>query len=520
MRNNQPVSNRERAFADHEKIVSTTDSSGKIQYANTHFLDIAGYTLDEVVNQPHNLIRHPDMPAAAFKELWSTVKRGKPWMGIVKNRCKNGDYYWVDAFVTPILEQDKVVGFQSVRRKPSIAIVERAKRLYGITPNPLGQLSGYFSRIPLWVKSFFTVSVIFFTSIAILSLTESWVASSSAFLALSSYFLFMIYRPLSRLSAELSDLCGSEIAQTVYGGSTNEIGKIRTALHYKDSLKETVLWRIKEATDVVTESTDKVTNSTKVTLDQIQKLNSELNQVATAMHEMVATVCEVASNSSTTAGAAKESEGVIISGKDLLMRAGSSINDVKEKMDANMENINKLAASAEEIGKIVEVIKNIADQTNLLALNAAIEAARAGEQGRGFAVVADEVRHLAKETQDSTGNIQNMIEKLQALSQSSVRAVLDCQNSTKVSADASLEANCNMDSIQNSISMISDMSLQIATATEEQSAVSEEINLNVHNINNAAQIGITSINQVNEYLDELTTASKNLSKIIIQFGTV
>ena len=520
MRNNQPTTNNELTFSEDEKIVSTTDVGGKILYANQHFLDIAGFSMNEVINQPHNIIRHPDMPSIAFKELWSTVKEGKPWMGVVKNRCKNGDYYWVDAFVTPIMTNNEVVGYQSVRKKPTKAIVERAQRLYGIKPDGINQYFRRLTSLPLWIKSYLLTSLLLAASLIATEVLGSWLYGLTTSLLLGAPALYYLLLPVTQLSKEANELCGSSIAQSVYGGSTNEIGKIRTALHFKDSLRDTVLWRIKEATDLVNQSCDALTQATSSTLEQIHQLNMELDQVATAMHEMVATVGEVASNSSVTAGATKDSEEVILSGKDLLLKAGNSINDVKDKMDANMDNINQLAFSSEEIGKIVEVIKNIADQTNLLALNAAIEAARAGEQGRGFSVVADEVRHLAQETQNSTENIQRMIEKLQSLSQESVKAILDCQNSTKLSADASLEANTNMDSIQNSISRISDMSLQIATATEEQSAVSEEINRNVHNINNAAQIGQSSIDQVKVELDELVRASNNLSQMLTQFGTV
>ena len=141
MRNNQPVTNVERVLRDGGQIVSKTDARGVITYVNREFIEISGFVERELIGQAHNLVRHPDMPAAAFKDLWSTVEAGKPWNGIVKNRCKNGDYYWVDANVTPIFENGKLTGYLSVRTKPSRAQIDEASELYaqmraGTAPQP------------------------------------------------------------------------------------------------------------------------------------------------------------------------------------------------------------------------------------------------------------------------------------------------------------------------------------------------------------------------------------------------
>ncbi|MFA6267192.1 MAG: PAS domain-containing protein [Pseudolabrys sp.] len=130
MRLNTPVSKNEHPLADGKTIVSTTDLQGRITYANPYFIEVSGYTREELIGAPHNVLRHPDMPAAAFGDLWATVKTGKPWTGMVKNRCKNGDYYWVLANVTPVVENGKPVGYLSVRTKPSREQVAGADALY------------------------------------------------------------------------------------------------------------------------------------------------------------------------------------------------------------------------------------------------------------------------------------------------------------------------------------------------------------------------------------------------------
>ena len=126
MRNNQPVTQRERSFPTDQRLISTTDLKGQITYCNETFIQISGFSRDELMRAPHNLVRHPDVPPAVFAHMWTTLKQGKPWMGIVKNRCKNGDHYWVNAYVTPILENNQVVGYESVRVKPSTEQVRRA----------------------------------------------------------------------------------------------------------------------------------------------------------------------------------------------------------------------------------------------------------------------------------------------------------------------------------------------------------------------------------------------------------
>ena len=129
MRRNLPVTQIERTFPAEQKLISSTDLKGIIRHCNDAFEAISGYSRAELIGQPHNIVRHPDMPPAAYKNMWDHLKAGRPWMGVVKNRCKNGDYYWVHAYVTPVAENGVVVGYESVRVKPHASDVARAARL-------------------------------------------------------------------------------------------------------------------------------------------------------------------------------------------------------------------------------------------------------------------------------------------------------------------------------------------------------------------------------------------------------
>src|SRR4030066_2243975 len=130
MRTNLPVTNIERSLKEGEFIVSKTNLKGQITYANRPFLEISGFSEEELIGAPHNIVRHPDMPPAAFNDLWKTLQSGKPWRGMVKNRCKNGDYYWVDASANPIWEDGRIAGYMSLRAKPSRGQIDEAERIY------------------------------------------------------------------------------------------------------------------------------------------------------------------------------------------------------------------------------------------------------------------------------------------------------------------------------------------------------------------------------------------------------
>ncbi|WAL79723.1 PAS domain-containing protein [Shewanella sp. DAU305] len=130
MRKNLPITGNERTFPKEQQLISSTDIKGTILHCNDAFIAISGFSREELVGSPHNIVRHPDMPEAAFKTMWSYLLQGKPWMGLVKNRCKNGDYYWVNAYVTPVTEHGRVVGYESVRSMPSREQVAYAERLY------------------------------------------------------------------------------------------------------------------------------------------------------------------------------------------------------------------------------------------------------------------------------------------------------------------------------------------------------------------------------------------------------
>ncbi len=471
-----------KQFSAAEKLVSTTDLKSHIRYANPEFINISGFTEKELLGAPHNVVRHPDMPKDAFKALWDTVQAGQPWMGMVKNKCKNGDYYWVDAYVTPVIENGKVTGYQSVRSCPDERHVANAESLYRkLRAGGSMRMTSLLS----WRQSMLAIQGVALAAvIAALSLLSgplAWVLALVAAIA----GIGGCARQLSQLSPLLrscENINNDQMARAVYTGRKDELGSIELALKFRKSQVDTILKRIDESATRLTALAKQATDSVHVTDQAINQQQHELASVSSAVTEMSSAIVEVSSNTARTSTAAEEADNSVEQGHQSIEESLSATTRLAENIDDITQLINGLGADSKAIGSVIEVINAIAEQTNLLALNAAIEAARAGEQGRGFAVVADEVRTLAQRTQNSTVEIKDIVSRIQNSTNSCVDSITDAQGKAQECVSYNQQAGQSYTSISKAVSDIRNMTFQVATAVEEQSAVAEEVNRNIVNI--------------------------------------
>ncbi len=309
-----------------------------------------------------------------------------------------------------------------------------------------------------------------------------------------------------------------DLTQSIEIDSKDEIGELLTAMNGMRQKLLDMLSRISSTTDQLSAASEELSSVTAQTSSIIQNQHSETEQVATAMNEMTATVQEVAQNISHTASAASEANEHTMSGQQVVGQAVSQIGQLAEQIEEASATINELEQQSEGINSVLDVIKGIAEQTNLLALNAAIEAARAGEQGRGFAVVADEVRTLAGRTQESTEEINQMIEKLQSGSQRAVQVMEKSREQARTVVTHATESGAALSTIATAVTKINDMSTQIASAAEEQSAVSEEINRNIVKINDMANDTANGAEQTSEASQDLARMATELQGIVSQFN--
>lgn len=230
MKNNQPVTQKEKVFAADTILLSTTDLKGKIKYANAGFTQVSEFTQDELYRQPHNIVRHPDMPPAAFESMWSRLKQGKPWIGIVKNRAKSGDHYWVNAYVAPVFEGGQVHEYQSVRRKATQAQIDNAQALYGELnagkrPRALKAARlGFGKRLGLVLLLSLGVGVALAGYSPLLALLLAT--------GLGLGGLSLILKPFNALVEQASGIIDDPLATAVYCGRQDELGKLSFALQY------------------------------------------------------------------------------------------------------------------------------------------------------------------------------------------------------------------------------------------------------------------------------------------------
>jgi len=269
-----------------------------------------------------------------------------------------------------------------------------------------------------------------------------------------------------------------------------------------------IISEITSGVETLSSASTEMAQTTEQSAQSVKKQQVDIDQVATAMNEMSATVHEVSQNASEAASAAQQADKETNNGKQVVSQTARTIDELVSEVEDAGRVIQRLATDSENIGTVLDVIKEIAEQTNLLALNAAIEAARAGEQGRGFAVVADEVRTLAQRTQQSTQEIQQIIEKLQTGANEAVKVMSSSREKAQATVQESSKAGMSLESITEMVSRISDMNAQIASAAEEQSAVAEEVNRNIVAISQVSEE--TAINS-----SQLTTAGEDVAKLAL-----
>ncbi|MCW3147541.1 methyl-accepting chemotaxis protein [Stutzerimonas stutzeri] len=491
MRANLPVSDREVIVRDNANILSTTNLKGQITYANPDFIELSGYSEAELLGQPHNLVRHPDMPPAAFAHLWSTVQAGHSWMGVVKNRCKNGDYYWVSAYVMPICRDGKVVEYQSVRTKAQPEQVRAAQALYAQLNQPRG------SVLRKWRPSFQTRlalcvglgSLVGATATALLAggaLPLALLAGAGAGIVAATLGLLGL-APLRALSAQARRVGHNPLSQQIYTGRSDELGEIAFALRMLEAEAGAVVGRIADSSRQISGHAQELASAMQESTASATTQQQQTDLVAAAMSQMVASVQDVALSAQRTAQAAALADDDAADGRDMVGQTGSSIGRLASEIQQAAEVIQHLEGHSQAISRMLDVIHGIAEQTNLLALNAAIEAARAGEQGRGFAVVADEVRGLASRTAEATAEIQTIIGTLQAGSRDAVEVMQRSREQAQISVSHAEHAERSLQDINAQVADISTMSTQIAAAVEQQSAATTQISESLASIRAGAE---------------------------------
>ncbi|SFI16228.1 methyl-accepting chemotaxis sensory transducer with Pas/Pac sensor [Pseudomonas guineae] len=522
MKINLPVSQREVDVPVHANILSTTDLKGAISYTNPDFIAISGFQNEELQAKNHNIVRHPDMPPAAFSEMWQTLKAGQAWMGLVKNRCKNGDHYWVSAYATPVVRNGQTVEYQSVRTRTTPERIARAETLYAQLSAGHNPAQLRLPRLALDSRLSLLLALPVLSSASLLGITNSlpWLTAISAGVGLAGLLALgvkLALRPLRQLHQQAQAIANNPLSQWVYSGRRDEFGQIAFALHSLKAEAGAVVGRIADSARQLSQEAVEMAAAVDCSSQASLQQQSETEQVASAIGQMAASVQEVARHAQLSASAASEADLETSSGLQLVEQTRQQISSLAVEVSQGHQVIQQLELHSQDINQVLDVIQGIAEQTNLLALNAAIEAARAGETGRGFAVVADEVRGLAQRTQQSTAKIHSIIQALQLGTRDAVVMMERSQSQAQSSVEQALQASQALSGINQRVTQISDMSMQIAAAVEQQSVVGDDIQRNLCTIREANEISVTASHQSRNSAQQFAELAERLQFLAAQF---
>jgi len=482
MRSNLPVTQHEYQFPGTETLLSTTDTSSHISYANAAFIRTSGYSTDELLGQPHNLVRHPDMPAEAFADMWRSLKEGYSWTALVKNRRKDGDHYWVRANAAAMRRNGQVTGYLSVRTKPSRVEIEAAESLYRSfkegRANGLAFHRGLIVRTGLmrWLSTLqllptawrvrlplLTVGASLSVAVTLSGLDSIAMAAMgtaiAASLLLADWFIeVQITSPLRQIQGVAQQVASGEAGESLNLNRTDDIGLIARAINQSGLNLHSLVADVLEQSSGVQVASMEIASATNDLSSRTEQTASNLEQTAAAMEQQTASVRQ---NSDTSQQASQLAQAAT----EVAAKGGAAMAHVESTMAL-------ISHSSRKIADIISVIDGIAFQTNILALNAAVEAARAGEQGRGFAVVASEVRNLAGRSASAAKEIKGLIDE----------SVKNVDTGSRLVADAGR----TMADVVNQVRRVNDLMAEITVASKEQS------------------LGISQVGQAVAQLDEMT----------------
>ena len=482
MRNNLPVTQKEYAFPGSETLLSTTDTASNITYANAAFIRTSGFSEEELIGQPHNMVRHPDMPIEAFADMWQSLKQGQSWMALVKNRRSDGDHYWVRANAAPMRRNGQLTGYLSVRTRPTRAEIDSAEALYRqfregraggrvfhrglIVRTGLMRWASALQllptawrvRLPLLAAGACMGTALGFSGLGGAALVATGGVMAASLLLAWGFIEAQVTSPLSKVLGVAQQVASGEAGEDLHLNRCDDIGLIARAINQSGLNLQSLMADVQEQVSGVQVASREIAMANNDLSSRTEQTASSLEQTAAAMEQQTASVRQ---NSDT----ANQASRLAHDATELAARGGEAVANVVSTMAL-------ISTSSRKIADIISVIDGIAFQTNILALNAAVEAARAGEQGRGFAVVATEVRSLAGRSAQAAKEIKVLIDDSVSKVEGGTRRVA--------------EAGQTMTELVSQVGRVNNLISEITSASKEQA------------------IGIAQVGQAVTQLDEMT----------------
>ena len=492
MRHNGPVTQHEHVLHTGTTLVSTTDLQSHISYCNPAFIEASGYSRDELIGQPHNLIRHPDMPAEAFRDMWHTLKQGQPWTGLVKNRRRNGDHYWVRANVTPVLDGQRITGYMSVRTTPSRAEVAAAEALYASmraeaaggtlrTTLHCGELQhsgaraamarllspGLGRKITLATLGGTLLTASVATALAGYGQLPALGAALLLGGAAAWWTRQLALSPLREAVQVARRMAAGDLSQTLHATCQDEAGQLARSLTQLSVNLQAIVGDVRREVEGITLASREIATGNNDLGSRTESQANSLQQTAASMEQITGTIRQTADIAHNAANLAQDAAAVA-------QRSGEAARDVAGRM-------GEIRQSSQRIGDIIGTIESISFQTNILALNAAVEAARAGDAGRGFAVVASEVRALAQRTSTAAREIKVLIE--------------DSSNKVEAGSRMAEATSDTTRQTQEAVQRVHTLITEISNATSDQSKGAGHVNAAVADLDSLTQQNAAMVEQ-------------------------
>ena len=500
MRDNHPVTQNEYPLSAKQTLVSVTDVKGRITYCNRAFIEVSGFSKEELLGHPHNIVRHPDMPEEAFRDMWDTLQKGLPWSGVVKNRRKNGDHYWVMANATPMVDGNRVTGYLSVRCVPSREAVKAADSLYEVMRKEAGDgkkehvlregevvRGNWLSTVCRALRpgtegkllaAQLAVAGVIIAPVALgLPLPVTLTAAAVA-IGLNFWLTrWLAITPMNLLVDDANRLAAGDLSQGVSTGSTGTVGRLQKALMQMSVNLRTVVHDVRGELDQLRLAIGEIAAGNNDLSARTESQASSLEETAASMEQINGTVKQCADAAERGASLAHETSEVTLQGN--------------EAVQAVAETMEGITESTRHINDIAQLIESIAFQTNILALNAAVEAARAGRAGRGFAVVASEVRALAQRTSVATKEIKEVL--------------TDSAQRVSMGRDRTIDARDRMKEVLAAVTSVSTVLDEISVGAAEQRTGVTQISVAVSHIDSVTQQNAAMV-------EELAAAAESLKE--------
>ncbi|MDR9424386.1 MAG: PAS domain-containing methyl-accepting chemotaxis protein [Marinobacter sp.] len=506
------MTNRDVPVSSGANILSTTNPKGQISHINDEFVEISGFTREELIGQPHNIIRHPDMPRAAYEQMWGNLKSGETWLGAVKNRCKNGDHYWVQAYAIPVTGKNgEIVELQSIRSQLPSDAQSRAEKLYAKlrqnqpTKGPV-EAPTLKRRMPLHLKLIVSMTLIFGAAGFIQFFMQSWYAALGVWvlaLLINIAAVVGLTGPLRRCVQRARGIIDNTVAEHIFTGRVDDVGSLELVMTQQAAELDAIVKRMDDVIKKLDSRAEHTIARSKDAHSAVQEQSTATATIASASEEMSATSQEVASNASSMLDQVQMAKEGVSNGQGLTKGTRQSMDSLSKELTEAAKSVSQLNEASRGVGQALGIIREITEQTNLLALNASIEAARAGEAGRGFSVVADEVRSLALRTKTTTEQIDETLGKFHETVSEATQSMKSCDVHAQKTAENAISSESTLAELVTYIESINEACDSTAAAAEEQHSAAGEISGQIVTINDLGDSAMLVVKEAEESMQEL-----------------